>query len=169
MNKVYMAGFLWTMLGVLGVLGLAVLNPSEHLEAIKWLPQPLLESIKGLYNPSLAFAFSLLGIALGVSISSTMRLRQVSAELIGNFDPYDFSPLSRFFYVTLLAAGIFVLLHFDVVKLGVGSTLLNEFMEKPAIGLLIGLIAGVSEPVLANIFEARAKPDAVDKPGSGPE
>lgn len=151
MNQVYWVGFWWAVLGILGITVLLSIAP---------------ESIKDLNNPLLAFSFSLLGIALGVSISATMRLRQVSAELIGNFDPYDFSPLSRFFYVTLLATGIFVLLYFDVVKLGVGSTLLNEFMDKPAIGLLIGLIAGVSEPVLANIFEARAKPETSDKPGS---
>ncbi len=150
-NKVYWLSVCWAVACLAGV-GLLTLYPASDAGAYKILG--------ALGNPLTAFSYSLIGIALGVSITATMRLRQVRVELIGNFDPYDFAPLSRFSYVTLLAISIFVLLHFNVVQLGIGPELLNNFRTRPALGLLVGLLAGASEPLLASIFEERAKPDA---------
>ncbi|AGA89652.1 hypothetical protein Thimo_0815 [Thioflavicoccus mobilis 8321] len=149
LGLIYRWAAIWALSGLLllsllglvseGVIPLSTITPTAH-------------------STLAAFAYSMLGIALGVSITSVIRLRQVTPELIGKFDPYDFSPSNRFFYVTLLAIGIFVLLYFDVVQIGLGSVLLNQVRDFPAMGTLVGLAAGASEPVLASIFEKGSSP-----------
>jgi hypothetical protein len=117
------------------------------------------------WNLVAAFGWSLMGIALGVSLAANLRLRSVTKELLGKFDPYAFSPFDRYLYVTLLAVGIFILLGFDIVKLGLGPALLNDFAADPEVGLLIGLLAGFSEPALASVFEKAASPESRTRPG----
>ena len=149
LGSIYLWAAFWALLGLLllSLLGLV----SEEVIQLPTITATALSTLS-------AFGYSMLGIALGVSITSVIRLRQVTPELIGKFDPYDFSPWNRFFYVTLLAIGIFVLLYFGVVQIGLGSVLLNEVSEKPAMGTLVGLAAGASEPVLASIFEKGSSP-----------
>jgi hypothetical protein len=112
-----------------------------------------------------AFLYALIGLSIAVSISATIRLRTITEDLLGRFDPYNFRPFERLAYVTLLALGIMIILYFPVVKLGIGDVLLNNYQQRPSLGILIGLLAGASEPILARFFEQALRPQQAGASG----
>jgi hypothetical protein len=125
--------------------------------------QPVRAALDGLLGAAweqlaYSFLFAMLGVALAISLSAIMRLRSIKLDLLGRFDPYVFGPVERIAYTVLIAITVMLLLGFDVVTIGVGPAILNDFPSTPILGVLIGLLAGFSEPLLAGIIETSLVP-----------
>ena len=105
-----------------------------------------------------SFLFATLGVAIAIILSAIMRLRSIKIELLGRFDPYVFSPTERIGYTLLIVVTVMLLLGFEIVTIGIGPIILNRFMTVPWCGILIGLLAGFSEPLLAGIIETSLVP-----------
>jgi hypothetical protein len=98
------------------------------------------------------------GVVLGVVFTAFVLNRTFTFEKIRNFDPYFFPPGLRFFYVSIISYVLLAALWFKVVMLGLGGVLLNDVKEVPAIGLLIGLICGISEALVVELLVSRFRP-----------
>jgi len=57
-----------------------------------------------------------------------------------------------------------ILLYFNVVQLGLGGLLLNDFVTVPQLGILIGMVAAISEAVVVTLIYKGTTP--VSKEGS---
>jgi hypothetical protein len=49
-------------------------------------------------------------------------------------------------------------LWFKVIMLGLGGVLLNDVKDTPEIGLLIGLVCGISEALVVELLLSRFRP-----------
>lgn len=114
------------------------------------------------YQSSLVWllpAFLMLpGAALGVVFIGFATNRLVSYDGIGCMDQYDFAPWQRFTWVVLIAYVLFIALWFDAFVLGVGNVELNRVTTEARFGLLIGLVCGISESLIAELLTVRFRP-----------
>ena len=150
----------WCLLWlIIAALGLTYLHYDNIVILGASLPKISTYIGQSAFNLISAFLYCLAGISIAVSISATIRLRNITREILEKFDPYNFRPIERLTYVTILSIGIMIILYFPVVKLGLGDVLLNDYKDRPSLGILIGLLAGASEPVLARFFEQSLRPN----------
>jgi len=99
------------------------------------------------------------GVVLGIALTGFIANRSFGFDRISTFDPYYFSPVLRFFYVSIVSYALFVALWFNVFMLGAGGVLLNEVREKAEYALLIGFLCGFSEGVIVEVLQSRFKAD----------
>jgi hypothetical protein len=98
------------------------------------------------------------GVVLGVVFTAFVLNRTLTYEKIQTFDPYYFSPGLRFFYISIISYILLAALWFNVIMLGLGGVLLNDVRDKPEIGLLIGLVCGISEALVVELLVSRFRP-----------
>lgn len=99
-----------------------------------------------------AGCFALLGIAGSVWLSSTFYVRKVDLSRLDYMDPDGFSPLLRYALITVITWIVMTILAFQVITLGLGSVLLNEFTKTPSVAILIGLLCGLAEVTVTEII-----------------
>lgn len=98
------------------------------------------------------------GVVLGVVFTAFVLNRTFTFEKIRIFDPYYFAPGLRFFYISIISYILLAALWFKVVMLGLGGVLLNDVKDVPEIGLLIGLVCGISEALVVELLVSRFRP-----------
>ena len=109
---------------------------------------PLVDKIR-------AATFVLFGCCLSVWLASMLRNRQVRWANLTLFDPHGFSPTIRVILVCAITFVFCLLLMLDVVSIGFGGTQLKEFLNVPALAILVGLIGGLSEDAVTNLIVGR--------------
>jgi hypothetical protein len=103
------------------------------------------------------------GVCLGVVFVGFVLNRSFTFEKITNFDAYAFSPWMRILFISVVSYVLLSALWFKVILLGAGSFLLNDVTTIPQAGFLIGMICGVSEPVVVQLLLSRLKPVEKEK------
>jgi hypothetical protein len=67
------------------------------------------------------------------------------------------SPKRYLLLIMVLALVVLVLVAFNVFVLGVGNVTLNDVIKIPQIGLLIGLLCSISEPLVSGMVINQVK------------
>jgi hypothetical protein len=98
------------------------------------------------------------GVVLGVVFVAFVANRTLTFDKLLTFDPYYFSPLLRFVYVSVISYVMLAALWKDFVMLGVGGYLLNTVKQEPGAGFAIGLICGLGEAAVVELLLSRLKP-----------
>jgi hypothetical protein len=81
-----------------------------------------------------------------------MANRTLTFDRITTFDPYYFPPGLRFLYIAVVSCVLLIALWFKFVMLGIGGYLLNSVETEPRVGLVIGLLCGVSEALVVELL-----------------
>jgi hypothetical protein len=97
------------------------------------------------------------GVVLGVVFTGFVLNRGIEFDKLGSFDPYQFPPLLRFAYTTIIAYVLFVALWHQWLMLGIGGELLNDVTKHADAGFGIGLICGIAEAAIVELL-IRLKP-----------
>jgi len=103
------------------------------------------------------------GLCLGVVFAAFVANRSFTFEMIRKMDPYAFTPPMRILFISLVSYVLLAVLWFNIIQLGAGGYLLNNVRTSPQTGFLIGLVCGVSEPVVVQILLSRLKPEERQK------
>jgi hypothetical protein len=103
------------------------------------------------------------GLCLGVVFAAFVANRSFTFEMIRKMDPYAFTPLMRILFISLVSYVLLAVLWFNIIQLGAGGYLLNDVRTIPQAGFLIGLVCGVSEPIVVQILLSRLKPEERQK------
>jgi len=98
------------------------------------------------------------GVCLGVVFTGLVINRTLKFDKMLDYDPYSFTPGMRILFVCIVSYLLLLALWFNVVMLGVGGLLLNSVTSIPSVALLIGLVCGVSEPIIVELLISRFKP-----------
>lgn len=93
--------------------------------------------------------FTLIGLVFGVGLSVYVTNNKLTLENFDKIQRYELPVTTYFIYLYILTAVVLVLLYFNVLVLGVGSTTLNQVSSQPPLGLLVGLLCGGSELLIA--------------------
>lgn len=141
---------------IFGAVGSAVLSLSLWGLFVKVLSVPA-------PTWSLAAALAVPGAALGVVFIGFFANRSLTYEAAGQFDKYNFDRFERFMWVSLVSIVLLTALWNKALVLGSGSLILNDVVEHPSYGFLIGMIAGIGEASLAELLTSRLSPAEKEK------
>lgn len=168
LSTLYQIGVAWLVAGV--VLGGALWFFSGDIRG--WLISDAQASqnlnaqvIENTSTLLVAFLLSLFGVGIGWIVAESIRNRNITYD---NFDViyrYKFSPIRHCLFITFICAALQILLFFDVFQIGVGSLLLNDVKTNPSIGIIIGFVCAVAEPVVSSLIE-QTKPVQQSENGS---
>lgn len=114
--------------------------------------------VKHFSNLFVGFLLALVGIALGLILSGFLRNRVISYDNFDQIYIYRMHPRRYLVLIGSLAIVMLILLAFDVFVLGVGSLQLNGIIDNASIGLVIGLLCAISEPLIAQMVIQQMKP-----------
>ncbi|UWZ84963.1 hypothetical protein [Occallatibacter riparius] len=145
-------------LGALLLAGLVVALP--HIKGLAVLGEARFQSVRAWLLPGCLLHP---GLCLGVVFAAFVANRSFTFELIRKMDPYAFTPLMRILFISLVSYVLLAVLWFNIIQLGAGGYLLNSVQTNPQAGFLIGLVCGVSEPVVVQILLSRLKPEERSK------
>jgi hypothetical protein len=101
------------------------------------------------------------GIGLGLGFSFNFYLINHEKITIDNFDQaqkYNWSISGDFFHLYIITAIVLILLYFKVLALGILTLNLNQIQGQPWLGLLVGILCGVSEPLIAEKLKQVFRP-----------
>ena len=120
---------------------------------------PLEQSFVGaVVNIIGGFGFALLGLLAGATLSIFVSNRRMTIDNFDKIQRYGLSIKTYFVYLYIVTAVVLLLLWFKIVVHGIGSVTLNQVAEKPYFGLLIGLLCGISDPIIADWVIQVVKP-----------
>ncbi len=105
-----------------------------------------------------AALFAFLGIALGLLLIGFLRNRLISYDNFDSIFRYRMSPGLYLLFISCLGLTVLALVGFDIVVLGVGNRVLNDVVENPAIGIIIGLLCSISEPFVSALVVRQLRP-----------
>jgi hypothetical protein len=96
-------------------------------------------------------AWVIVGVCIGVWLSSVLRNRQLRWDSLTLFDPDGLPPSTRLVIVGAVTTVFCILLRLDVISLGVAGQSLSGFMNNHPLAVLVGLIGGISEDSLTKL------------------
>lgn len=109
-------------------------------------------------NLFLGFLLALCGIAVGLILSGFLRNRIISYKNFDQLYVYRMLPRRYLILIGSLAIVLLILLGFDVFVVGVGNLTLNHVVDNGAIGLVVGLLCALSEPLVSAMVVRQMKP-----------
>lgn len=101
--------------------------------------------------------FTFVGIALGVSLAEFLANLNLSYENFDRISRYQMPFGWYVVYVITLAAVLLVVLYLDIIRVGVRDILLNDLASNPKLGVIAGLLCGLSEPHVASLLTGALK------------
>jgi len=133
--------------GLAGVLGGILALAAAYLGATAcgWL-SPTLGKILA------TAAYMLIGISLGITLLAFLRNMEMKFETLGMFDAASLNPLMRLIFVSVLAAVFAILLHQRVLVIAIGNYELNQLFDKPMVAVVVGILCGFSDIVVAKLI-----------------
>lgn len=129
--------------------GLPALAVSIIIPHIKtWIPQQFSNEIQMLQAGLLMAA----GNSLGIVFFAFFRNLELKFDQLAKFDPAKLDPKLRFTMVWIVTMIFAVVLASDVLQVGLGGQLLNEFLEIPLMALIVGILCGYSDTTISNLL-----------------
>jgi len=101
---------------------------------------------------------ALIGVILGSLLMVFALNRNLTFENFSSVRLYQLGPFKYLLFVSLLTVVVAILLAFEVVQIGLGGSLLNDFTKMPSLGVLIGLMCSVSEPIIMTLVSDNLRP-----------
>ncbi len=109
-------------------------------------------------NLIMGYALSVIGGSCGLVLIGFLRNREISYDSFDAIYKYGMSPGRYLLLIMVLALVVLVLVAFKVFILGVGNVELSDVTNKPQIGLVIGLLCSISEPLVSGMVINQVKP-----------
>ena len=103
------------------------------------------------------------GVGLVLGFGFNYYLISNNNVTMDNFDQvqkYDGSVSGDFFRLYIITAIVLISLYFQILAIGILSLNLNQIDGKPWLGLLVGILCGVSEPLIAAKLKQVFRPSA---------
>lgn len=99
----------------------------------------------------MGYTLAIIGGSIGLMLIGFLRNREITYESFYKIYQYGMSPGRYLLLIMILALVIMILVVFDVFTVGVGSVTLNDVVKTPQIGLIIGLLSSMSEPLVSGM------------------
>ena len=115
-------------------------------------------SVGNVVNIIGAAGFTLIGLIIGVALSIYSTNSHLTIDNFDNIQRYGLPITTYFGFLYALCAVVLLLLIFNVVVLGVGSVTLNPVLSEPYLGLLIGLLCGISKSLVVPMVVQIVRP-----------
>jgi len=144
-----------TLLGTLcGLLAIVLtMFPSLILSRISFENASEEANFAFLIHKAGTMSYVLFGVTLGVIASAIVRNRTLAFDSLNYFDIYRLATGFRYFYVSVLASILALLLYSGWLVVGItDKLLLNSFTNKFSIAIIVGLVTGFSEPNITNLI-----------------
>ena len=110
-----------------------------------------------------AYGMALFGVVFGSLLMAFGRNRNITFENFTQIKTYRLGVVKYLTFLSVLAAIIMILLYHKVVQFGLGTIVLNDFIEFPSYGVIIGLVCAVSEPFILGLVTENLTPDSTNK------
>ena len=125
------------------------------------LAPPPSESFHRLASGLIAFFWIPFGAALGLLLEFNFRVDStITYEQLDSINLARWEPWQRFTNTVLVAYVFAAFIGFEIVRGGLGSILLDEFVKtKPILSLVIGFVTGFSGPYVQDII-SRSHPES---------
>ena len=82
---------------------------------------------------------------------------------------YRFLPDMHLYYLIPVTFITLLLLYYDVIMIGVGNILLNDFVENTPLVMIIGLVCALSEAVIVDLVLQKTEPTSQKEKNNKPE
>ncbi len=105
-----------------------------------------------------AALLAFVGIALGLLLIGFLRNRLISYDNFDSIFRYRMAPSLYLLFISCLGLTVLAIVGFNIVVLGVGNLNLNDVLENPAIGIMIGLLCSISEPFVSALVVRQLRP-----------
>ncbi|MGO6667659.1 hypothetical protein ELI49_30255 (plasmid) [Rhizobium ruizarguesonis] len=92
------------------------------------------------------------GNALGIVFFAFFRNLDLKFDQLAKFDPAKLDPILRFTMVWIITVIFAILLVPGVLQIGLGGQLLNDYLQKPLMALIIGILCGYSDTTISNLL-----------------
>lgn len=92
------------------------------------------------------------GNALGIVFFAFFRNLELKFDQLAKFDPAKLDPILRFTMVWIITVIFAILLVPGVLQIGLGGQLLNDYLQKPLMALIIGILCGYSDTTISNLL-----------------
>lgn len=119
--------------------------------------------VKKISNLLLAFSTMTIGTCLGLILISFLRNREITYENFDEIYLYRLSPLRYFILIEVLALILMILVAFDMIIVGVGAVRLNDIVSNWPLGLILGLLCSISEPLVSGLVINQVRPTPVSQ------
>lgn len=123
--------------------------------------EPTAEVVNAFYLASNLLGAALLvfaGIALGLILIGFLRNRLISYDNFDSIFRYRMPPSLYLLFISCLGLAILAIVGFNIVVLGIGNLSLNDVTANPVIGLMIGLLCSISEPLVSALVVQQLRP-----------
>ncbi|MGN7713712.1 hypothetical protein [Agrobacterium radiobacter] len=92
------------------------------------------------------------GNALGIVFFAFFRNLELKFDQLAKFDPARLDPILRFTMVWIITVIFAILLVPGVLQIGLGGQLLNDYLQKPLMAIIIGILCGYSDTTISNLL-----------------